>query len=271
MYFEKNDYLISFFAETEDMKKIQYVQYEKTAAEFTDLAEFIEVYPSREGNIVSERRAEYGSRNHFLIPYLERKDLLPREKTSIGNYQDVHSWNDQKNDWSFEIPQNWMNKPWCFMINSYCRDLIFKKSITDEERKEIEFNIQNIDSAISKSKTDKEYTIYKGLNNVDWLNKIEVDGTYTEKAFGSYSLEMENALKYTDLNHPILFQIELRRKSKALYIDTAEYEVLLPRNTICNIEGIEKTTLPIPLTINNQRIEETIVYNLKILEELYES
>lgn len=226
-----------------------------------------ELFSNRIGNIVLEKRPEYGSNNSFLCPFLEREDLLPKEKTSIGNYQDIHFWNNQKQDWSFEIPENWVNKSWCFMINSYCRDMEFRNKITVEERKEIEFNIQNIESAISKSITDKEYTLFKGVNDIDWLSKIETNGTYVEKAFGSYSLKIENALKYVNPDNPILFRLKLNKKSNALYIDESEYEVMLPRNSICIIEKVEKKPHPTPLTINNRRIEETIVYSIEISEE----
>ena len=240
------------------MKKIKSVRYEKTAAES---------YPNGTGNIVSEKQSEYGCNNSFLIPFLEREDLLPGEKTSIGNYQDIHFWNNQKRDWSFEIPENWINKSWCYMINSYCRNPGFKKLTTAGERKEIEFNIQNIDNAISKSETDKEYTLFKGLDNIDWLNKIETNGTYIEKAFGSYSLKIENALKYTNPNNPILFRLKHKKKKRALYIDKAEHEVLLPRNINCKIKETENSFLPISSIINKTTEKEIIVFDVKILEK----
>ncbi|MBZ3936413.1 ADP-ribosyltransferase [Methanimicrococcus blatticola] len=214
-----------------------------------------------------EKRPEYGSNNSFLCPFLEREDLLPKEKTSIGNYQDIHFWNNQKQDWSFEIPENWVNKSWCFMINSYCRDLEFRNKITVEERKEIEFNIQNIESAISKSITDKEYTLFKGLGNTDWLNGIETDRTYIEKAFGSYSLDINRALKYINTEDPILFQLILKEKSQALYIDDSEEEILLPRNINWKIKEMRKPVLPISSNINKTTDKEITVFEIEILKK----
>lgn len=241
------------------MKKIRYEKFEKNTAKYiTDL--------QKPENIVAEKQAPYGNRPKFLTPFIEREDLLPREKTAVGNYQDVWQWNSQKEDWGFEVPENWKKKSWCYAINNYCRNQDFKNKITREDREDIEFNIQNIDNAILKSETDREYTLFKGLGNADWLSKIKMEETYVEKAFGSYSLKMEQALGYADPDYPVLFQVKIEKKSKALYIDDAEDEVLLPRNMIIKIKGIVKTILPITLIINNRKIKQTIVYNIEMME-----
>lgn len=74
------------------------------------------------GDIAAENPELFQRYNTFLIPYNERKDLTTAEKVCIGNYQDVHFWNTQKKDWSFSLPKIWETKPWCFAINSCCRN-----------------------------------------------------------------------------------------------------------------------------------------------------
>ena len=76
-------------------------------------------------NIIAEEKAQYVTKNRFLTPYTDRTDLTVVEKICIGNYQDYHPWNEQKKDWSFEIPEGWKEKPWCFAMNTCCRSLEF--------------------------------------------------------------------------------------------------------------------------------------------------
>ncbi|MDL2260804.1 ADP-ribosyltransferase [Methanimicrococcus sp. OttesenSCG-928-J09] len=218
------------------------------------------------GNIVAETRSVYGSNSKFQTPFLERNDLLPREKTSIGNYQDIHFWNHQKRDWSIPIPSGWEQKAWCYMMNSYCRYSDFQKRLQEDERNEIKFNIQNIDRSILKSETDEEYTLYRCIENDDWMDKTNGIG-YVEKAFASYSLNLNHALKYANPDNPILLLLNIQKGTHALYIDESEREVLMPRNTAYIAESIEKIKFSFPTGINTTTLKETIVYNLKIQEK----
>lgn len=68
-------------------------------------------------NSVAEEKSPYFA----LTPYYNRNDLTNGEKTEVGNYQDVYSWNQQKQDWSFPIPENWKKKTNCYVNNSCCR------------------------------------------------------------------------------------------------------------------------------------------------------
>ncbi|MDV0444759.1 hypothetical protein MmiAt1_02960 [Methanimicrococcus sp. At1] len=81
----------------------------------------IGIYP----NVIAEKRELLQEYTTFRIPYTDRKDLSSAEKVCIGNYQDVHFWNKQKKDWNFNLPKNWEIKPWCYAINSCCRDTTF--------------------------------------------------------------------------------------------------------------------------------------------------
>lgn len=76
-------------------------------------------------NYVAEEQARYFSKKHTLINYTDRPDMNAFEKVCCGNYQDVHPWNEQKIDWSFEIPEEWRKKTWCYAMNTCCRSLKF--------------------------------------------------------------------------------------------------------------------------------------------------
>ncbi|WNY24382.1 hypothetical protein MmiHf6_17130 [Methanimicrococcus hongohii] len=80
----------------------------------------IDIYSA---NIVAENQETF--QNNFLTAYVDRPDLTATEKVCIGNYQDKHSWNEQKGNWSFDLPEIWRSKPWCFAINNCCRHLEF--------------------------------------------------------------------------------------------------------------------------------------------------
>ncbi|WP_316558381.1 ADP-ribosyltransferase [Methanimicrococcus hongohii] len=161
------------------------------------------------------------------------------EKVCIGNYQDKHSWNEQKIDWSFDLPETWKSKPWCYAMNNCCRFLKFKKNLMKEERELIEFNIKNIDNAIRKSRADKEYTVYRGVKDIDWIKNPSVDGTFTEDAFGSFTLDIYRAFEYTNSENPIIFQLKLKKGMNALYFDSSENEIVLPRKSTYIITKIE--------------------------------
>ncbi|WNY23231.1 hypothetical protein MmiHf6_05360 [Methanimicrococcus hongohii] len=214
-------------------------------------------------DIIAERPELLQEYTTYLIPYTDRKDLTAMEKVCIGNYQDVHFWNTQKKRWSFFVPNNWEGKPWCYVINSCCRNFEFYKLLSAEEKELVGFNIQNIDSAIQKSKTDKDYTLYRGVNNIDWLKNSEVGESYIDYGFGSFTLDINKALEYTNVKNPIIFQLELEKGANALYIDRAENEMLRPRNSPYRIIKQDKIYLideDIEVTVYKIRVKEDESY-----------
>ena len=189
-------------------------------------------------SVVAEKPNEYGDILWTLIPYTGRKDLLPIEKYFIGCYQDLYSWNDQKSDWSFEIPSPWKDKPWCYAINSRCRFPNFHDKLTNEEKEVIDDAVFNIDNAIWKSKIKGNPFVYRGVSNIDRMKNSNVGGVFEEKAFGSFSLDINQTYQYTDPENPIVFQLQLKDEMKALYIDKGEHEVLRPRDVVYEIADI---------------------------------
>ncbi|MDL2260851.1 ADP-ribosyltransferase [Methanimicrococcus sp. OttesenSCG-928-J09] len=194
------------------------------------------------GNIVSEKPAVYETK-----PKAEKEicflseELTPAEMIAIGNYQDVHPWNDQKLDWSFEIPEHWKEKAYCYVINSCCRSLLFYEMMTKVEQELIDFNLLNLDSAIEKGRIIRDIFLVRGVKNKDWLPEGHTIGTkYLEEAYGSFSLNMDVALQYTNMRDPILFRLCTTSKMKALRVDDSEFEIIRPRKTKYIIINISK-------------------------------
>ncbi|WNY24138.1 hypothetical protein MmiHf6_14670 [Methanimicrococcus hongohii] len=204
---------------------------------------FTQQIDTKNANIVAEKLDIFRQYSTFLIPYITRRNLTNAEKVCIGNYQDVHFWNFQRQRWSFPLPEKWEMKAWCYVINLCCRNHAFYNSLTEEEKEVIDDNIQNIDSAIRKSKTDKEYFVYRGVSDMNWLENPYEGMAYTEKAYGSFSLNVRNAYQYTSKEEPIIFQLNLKKGINALYLDKSEYEILLPRDTEYIIKKIERKYL----------------------------
>jgi hypothetical protein len=166
-----------------------------------------------------------------LVPYYLRPDLTADEIKAVGAYQYLYPNNIQKMDWSFEIPSHWKSKSWCYAINSYCRFPEFQSVPAADEIHLIKEKINYIDSAVSKSHIPKSDFIFKGFYDIDWLFPNRPGSNYTDKAFGSFSFHMDQALAYTNSKKPILFQLFLKPEMSGLFLDFTEYEVLRPRHS----------------------------------------
>lgn len=79
---------------------------------------------------------------------------------------------------------------------------------------------------------------YRGVYDLRWFTSDNVGDEFIENAFGSFSLKMEHALRYTNFEKPIIFRLDLNSRMKALYVDHAEYEVLRPRHSAYTIQDI---------------------------------
>ena len=108
----------------------------------------------------------------------------------------------------------------------------------------VESNIRNIDSAIEKEKY--------------------VGGTFTEKAFGSFTLDLNKALEYSNFENPTVLLFEIKKGMNVLYMDKNEREMLLPRDLTYEIKKIENVYL------EEERIEY-IAYNIIFKREENES
>lgn len=129
-----------------------------------------------------------------------------------------------------------------------------------DERELIGFNVQNINSAVLKSKADQTYTLYKGLSDSSWLKDLNVGDIFTDKGLGSYSLDYDKAYQYTDPENPVILQLEIEKGMNVLYVDETEREMLRPRDITYEIKKINRNYL-----FKGKNM--TIVYNTKELQE----
>ena len=183
---------------------------------------------------------EYSEKYRALIPFYRRLNLTVEEVAEIGNYQDVHPWRLQKKDWSIPIPKSRSDKTYCYVINSSCRSADFFKSLSRDEQILVSKSIQNIDSAVRKSRVPVDQFIYRGVYDIDWISNPSVFEAFKDAGFNSFSLELENAYNYVNPKNPILFQFRLKPYMAALYIDSSENEVLRPRNVVYQITKISE-------------------------------
>lgn len=196
-----------------------------------------------------------------FISYSERTDLSKIEKEAIEAYQDVYERNFQRQDWSFEIPEGWKNKTWCYIINSFCRSSEFQELLTQKETETIEFYIEHLERAIQKSRIEEAFWGVRGVSELSWLKDPAVGKIFTEKAFGSFSLDLETAYKYTNPDNPIIFRLKINDMMEALYIDESEHDILRPQNRTYKIIKISKVLKIMTETarINKEKDKETIV------------
>ena len=103
----------------------------------------------------------------------------------------------------------------------------------------IEFNVRHIDNAIQKSSAREDYTIYRGVRNISRIENPNIGGTFTEKAFGSFTLSFSKAFGYTKLESPTIFQLELPKGENILFMDQNEEEMLRPRESAYEITKIK--------------------------------
>ncbi|MDR0767403.1 MAG: ADP-ribosyltransferase [Methanosarcinales archaeon] len=206
---------------------------------------------------------EYSEKYRALIPFYRRLNLTVEEIAEIGNYQDVHPWRLQKKDWSIQIPKNWSDKTYCYVINSSCRFDDFFKSLSDAEQALVSKSIQNIDSAVRKSRVPVNQFIYRGVYDIDWISNPSAYTVFKDAGFNSFSLELENACRYVNPVKPILFRLYLVSGMSALFIDSSEFEVLRPRNVSYKIIEISKQYVPLnkEANINKEALIFTIEEN----------
>ncbi|MDV0445949.1 hypothetical protein MmiAt1_15530 [Methanimicrococcus sp. At1] len=219
---------------------------------------------NRFGNAVSETPAKYTANPKSGVKCIVLEELTPAENVAVGNYQDVHPWNEQKQDWSFEILEPWRSKTYCYVINNCCRRSDFYDRMIREEKELIDFHIENLDSAIEKGRVKGNPFIYRGVSDVDWLPKDHSVGTeYVEDAYGSFSLKLGKALEYTNSEKPIIFQLKIKPEMKALKIDDSEFEVLRPRRLNYTIVNISKHLIK----SSEDELIEVIFYDIQEKEK----
>ncbi|MBZ3936287.1 ADP-ribosyltransferase [Methanimicrococcus blatticola] len=134
--------------------------------------------------------------------------------------------------------------------------------MSEDEKRWNDEHFGFLDSAIEKSRLPGKRTAYRCVKNADWLPENHEIGTeYVDPAYGSFSLSLENALRYSNENNIIIFQLPITEEMKALYIDEEEYETLRPRNCQYRIRNIYKIKIMI-----SGKLKIATIYRIEEME-----
>lgn len=202
---------------------------------------------------VLDDEAEDVDLNGF-IPYADRQDLTRSEIAALKGYQDIGL---PQHNWDFPIPAIEPHHD-CFIVNNHLRGFI---NLGERDRTQVKSTIDTIDNALDKSRTERDVEVFKGVSDLDWLKKTKIGTEFDDEAFGSFSLSAEKARGYAGVNKNgeyILLHLDVPAGSNALFMDTKEYELLLPRGWTYTINKITHLD-PSESYIG----EKTIVYTLR--------
>ncbi len=131
----------------------------------------------------------------------------------------------------------------CEDINGVLRGI---KSASPSMQGKIQESIKNIDSAISRTKIDRDIISYRGVSGSLLRRKIPqgeeaIGYTVNDKAFTSTSLSSETALDFNAYSTVGMFSIKVPKGTNAAYIGhRGEYELLLGRDSTFKITGYKK-------------------------------
>ena len=109
--------------------------------------------------------------------------------------------------------------------------------------------ISLLDSSIEKSVLPDGLNVIRGLYDSRWTSQLQEDDVYIERAYGSYSLSVNAALRYARVNAEgkmVFLARTLERGERALYLGHKEEEMLVERGCtylIDEISPVEKGVL----------------------------
>ena len=166
-----------------------------------------------------------------------REELTREERIAVAGYQDMgfiqHKWDI--------VPPD-ADHPNCSVINSFLRFAEFREELSDADYDMCLELISLIDSAIEKSVIREDLTVIRGLSDSRWFELYQEDSTFSDFAFGSYSLSPDSACRYAGLNpagQKVLVTYDLPAGSHALYMGKKEEEMLLPRGMRYIVDEID--------------------------------
>ena len=166
-----------------------------------------------------------------------RDELTQEEREAVAGYQDMgfiqHKWD--------VVPPEPAH-PNCSVINSFLRFVEFREELSDADYDVCLELISLIDSAIQKSVINEDLMVIRGLSDSRWFEPYQEDSTFSDFAFGSFSLSPDSACRYAGLNpvgQKVLVTYDLPAGSHALYMGKKEEEMLLPRGMRYIVDEID--------------------------------
>ena len=172
-------------------------------------------------------------------------DLLSdAERDAVLSFQDLGSHQDS---WDVSAPDPVHVN--CSIVNSYLRFPEFVQAMSSADLRLCEELISLLDSAVSKSVLPEGLNVIRGLYDSRWTSQLQEDDVYIERAYGSYSLSVNAALRYARVNAEgkmVFLARTLERGERALYLGHKEEEMLVERGCtylIDEISPVEKGVL----------------------------
>lgn len=177
------------------------------------------------------------------IPYHKRADLTKKEIEAISHYKDLVN---PQYEWDMKVRKKKGVGIDCQIINGLLRGEYSKLTLSRKDKARFTQSIRHINSAILKSIVNTNLDLFRGLKPFKGLNKFQIGGTVTEQGISSFTSSLRTAKEYSGKNHRgeyIYFHLELKRGSRALYVDSDEKEWILKPMTKFKVRDIERTRL----------------------------
>ena len=209
---------------------------------------------------VSEPYSPYDyQRQHAPYPAYDSWDLLSAaERDAVLSFQDLGSKQDS---WHVCAPDPVHVN--CSIVNSYLRFPTFAQEMSSADLQLCNELISLLDSAIAKSVLPDGLNVIRGLADSQWISSFLEDDIYVESGYGSYSLSVDAAVRYAQVNSEgqmVFLSRALKPGDRALYLGEKEEEMLVGRGkeyVVDEIVSVQKGDL--------SPVSESIVY---ILEEV---
>ena len=190
-------------------------------------------------------------------PAYDAWDLLSdAERDAVHSYQDLGL---ERHVWDVAAPDEIHRT--CSIINSYLRFSAFRNQMSRADVYQCENLIALLDSAVSKSVLPARLNVIRGLYDSRWTEGLVEGDVYIERAYGSYSLSVDSALRYARMDEDgkmVFLARSLKPDENALYLGCKEEEMLTGRGCkyrIDEISHVEKGLL--------SPVCESIVYMLR--------
>ena len=209
---------------------------------------------------VSEPYSPYDyEHQHAPYPAYDSWDLLSAaERDAVLSFQDLGSKQDS---WHVCAPDPVHVN--CSIVNSYLRFPEFSQMMSSADLQLCGELISLLDSAIEKSILPRGLNVIRGLADSQWISGFLEDDIYVESGYGSYSLSVDAAVRYAQVNSEgqmVFLSRALKPGDRALYLGEKEEEMLVGRGkeyVVDEIVSVQKGDL--------SPVCESIVY---ILEEV---
>lgn len=153
--------------------------------------------------------------------------LNSAEQDAVLSFQDLGS---KQSSWDVQAPDPVHIN--CSIVNSYLRFPKFRSQMSEADIQLCEEIISLLDSAVSKSVLPAGLNVIRGLADSRWTEGLLEGDTYRERAYGSYSLSVDAALRYARINDEgkmVFLARTLEKGETALYLGQKEEEMLVGR------------------------------------------